>query len=105
VYVDGLTGDIFSFAEIFLYLLIDLPAHVSAEPPADEIKQLMAAHGGGFTVFHSRTGVTHVIASNLCAAKIKTLGYVSHVPPCCLSLTVPEARSLCERNGSPTGAL
>ena len=47
------------------------------DPSADDIKQLVLENGGRYTVFYSRTKVSHVIASNLCAAKIKDLGSVA----------------------------
>eukprot|EP00042_Codosiga_hollandica_P059186 m.907153 g.907153 ORF g.907153 m.907153 type:complete len:1278 (-) comp60087_c1_seq5:170-4003(-) len=41
------------------------------EPPADELRELVVEHGGAYTVFNSKTLVTHVIAANLCDAKLK----------------------------------
>jgi len=38
-----------------------------------ELRQLMATHGGNFEVYYSRQRVTHIICSNLPNAKIKAL--------------------------------
>lgn len=38
-----------------------------------ELRQIMAVHGGNFEVYYSRQQVTHIICSNLPNAKIKAL--------------------------------
>ena len=37
---------------------------------------MMQQHGGEYTLYNSRSSVTHVIASNLCNAKLSDMGYV-----------------------------
>nr|CAH7744684.1 unnamed protein product [Callosobruchus chinensis] len=49
-------------------------------PPADELKNIMAAHGGEFHMYQSST-TTHIIASNLPNVKIKNLGTIPIVKP------------------------
>ncbi|XP_066144845.1 DNA repair protein Rev1 [Euwallacea fornicatus] len=49
-------------------------------PPATELKNLMAAHGGEYHMYQSST-TTHIIASNLPNVKIKHLGAVPVVKP------------------------
>ena len=43
----------------------DFPAHTQ------ELRQLMALHGGRFENYYARDRVTHIICSNLTDAKIK----------------------------------
>ncbi|KAJ8980821.1 hypothetical protein NQ317_000554 [Molorchus minor] len=50
------------------------------KPPADTLKNLMAAHGGEFHMYQV-SGTTHIIASNLPNVKIKHLGSVPIVKP------------------------
>lgn len=49
-------------------------------PPIDELKNLMAAHGGHFHLYQLST-TTHIIASNLPNVKIKHLGTTPIVKP------------------------
>ncbi|KAL1489434.1 hypothetical protein ABEB36_014329 [Hypothenemus hampei] len=49
-------------------------------PPAMELKKLMAVHGGEFHMYQS-SATTHIIASNLPNVKIKNLGIVPIVKP------------------------
>lgn len=46
------------------------------DPPAEELKRLVVDNGGVYEQFCSRRKVTHVIAGNLCGAKIAQMGYV-----------------------------
>lgn len=39
--------------------------------PMQELKQIMALHGGRFVNYYSRDTVTHIICSNLTDAKVK----------------------------------
>lgn len=50
-------------------------AHVNGRtaPSADEIKQIMALHGGAYEVYFSRDAVTHFICGHLPDTKIKQL--------------------------------
>ncbi|XP_050292922.1 DNA repair protein REV1 isoform X2 [Anthonomus grandis grandis] len=50
------------------------------KPPADELKKLMAAHGGEYHMYQV-SNTTHIIASNLPNVKIKQLGPVPIVKP------------------------
>nr|CAI5829294.1 unnamed protein product [Callosobruchus analis] len=49
-------------------------------PSADELKSIMATHGGEFHMYQSST-TTHIIASNLPNVKIKNLGTIPIVKP------------------------
>ncbi|KAF7267376.1 hypothetical protein GWI33_019384 [Rhynchophorus ferrugineus] len=49
-------------------------------PPASEIKCIMAAHGGQYHIYQSPS-TTHIIASNLPNIKIKHLGAIPIVKP------------------------
>ncbi|CAG9857578.1 unnamed protein product [Phyllotreta striolata] len=49
-------------------------------PPNDELKKLMAAHGGLFHMYQT-SATTHIIASNLPNVKVKHLGSVPVVKP------------------------
>ncbi|VEN59386.1 unnamed protein product [Callosobruchus maculatus] len=49
-------------------------------PSADELKNIMATHGGEFHMYQSST-TTHIIASNLPNVKIKNLGTIPIVKP------------------------
>ena len=42
-------------------------------PTAEELKRLMQAHGGTYHHYYNSKTTTHIIASNLCDAKIKKL--------------------------------
>ncbi|XP_057290303.1 DNA repair protein REV1-like [Hydractinia symbiolongicarpus] len=42
-------------------------------PSSDELKRIMAEHGGSYIHFFSKTNVTHVIATNMPNSKIKNL--------------------------------
>ncbi len=42
-------------------------------PTAEELKRLMLAHGGTYHHYYNSKTTTHIIASNLCEAKIKKL--------------------------------
>lgn len=48
--------------------------------PLQELKQLMALHGGRYENYFSRSTVTHIICSNLTDAKIRQFGK-GHPPP------------------------
>ena len=43
------------------------------EPSSDELKRLMMLHGGNYEHYHSKTKVTHVIATNLPDSKVREL--------------------------------
>ncbi|XP_057670736.1 DNA repair protein REV1 [Diorhabda carinulata] len=60
----------------------DIAIHVNGftKPPIDELKNLMAAHGGQFHLYQLST-TTHIIASNLPNVKIKHLGTTPIVKP------------------------
>ncbi len=66
VYVNGLTG-IFS-PPFFLHPKTNAAL---AEPPADTLKRLLQQHSGEYSAFNIPSLVTHVLATNLCDAKLK----------------------------------
>jgi hypothetical protein len=47
-----------------------LASQSQAEPSADVLKRLVQAHGGVYSAFNTPSLITHVIANNLCAAKL-----------------------------------
>ena len=47
--------------------------YFSIEPSSDELKRLMMIHGGNYEHYHSKTKVTHVIATNLPDSKVREL--------------------------------
>ena len=55
---------------LFLNLLFN---SVFLEPSSDELKRLMMIHGGNYEHYHTKTKVTHVIATNLPDSKVREL--------------------------------
>jgi hypothetical protein len=39
---------------------------------------MMQQHGGNYTLYHSKTKVSHVIAENLCQARLNDIGFGHH---------------------------
>ncbi|XP_016065147.1 PREDICTED: DNA repair protein REV1 isoform X2 [Miniopterus natalensis] len=62
---DGTSSTIFSGVAIYVNGYTD--------PSAEELRKLMMLHGGQYHVYYSRSKTTHIIATNLPAAKIKEL--------------------------------
>ncbi|KAJ8956255.1 hypothetical protein NQ318_014989 [Aromia moschata] len=72
------TAEVEKVSDIFQGVAI----HVNGltRPPADALKDLMAAHGGEYHMYQA-SSTTHIIASNLPNVKIKQLGTVPIVKP------------------------
>ncbi|XP_076821488.1 DNA repair protein REV1-like isoform X2 [Clavelina lepadiformis] len=58
-------------SSIFEGVAIHVDGYTS--PTADQLKALMAQHGGRYHAYYSSTGTTHIIATNLPRAKTKDL--------------------------------
>ncbi len=42
-------------------------------PTADELKDIILQHGGNYTLYNSKSKVTHIVTENLCQAKINDI--------------------------------
>ena len=58
-------------SNIFSNIAIFVNGYIT--PTAEELKRLMLAHGGTYHHYYNSKTTTHIIASNLCGAKIKKL--------------------------------
>ena len=64
------------------------------DPSASELKRLMQSHGGKYEVYLRPSIVTHIVANNLCAAKISQLGNQLVVSPAWITDSVAAGHRL-----------
>lgn len=75
---EGQEGE--KLSNIFSSVAIFVNGYTS--PTAEELKRIMLSHGGTYHHYYNSRSTTHIIASNLCEAKIKKLkGGEKYVKP------------------------
>eukprot|EP00730_Choanoeca_flexa_P003855 TRINITY_DN11522_c0_g1_i2.p1 TRINITY_DN11522_c0_g1~~TRINITY_DN11522_c0_g1_i2.p1 ORF type:complete len:1535 (+),score=413.85 TRINITY_DN11522_c0_g1_i2:84-4688(+) len=64
------------------------------DPPAEDLRRLIIDHGGDTEVYFRRRRVTHMVASNLCGAKIKELREIKVVLPTWITDSIAQGKKL-----------